>query len=130
MRDHIQALGWLHVLWGAFGVLAGASLALLAVGTRAALIGLDGGGADGVAAVWVLAVCGAVLAAAGVLMIAVGRSLCRRSQAGRLAALVFALPNLVLVPFGTALGGYALWVLLNDDARREFGRPPRRRLHE
>ena len=27
--------------------------------------------------------------------------------------------------FGTALAIYTLWALLNDDARREFGRPPR-----
>jgi hypothetical protein len=36
-----------------------------------------------------------------------------------------AIPNLLIVPFGTALGFYTFWVLLNDDARREFGRPPR-----
>jgi hypothetical protein len=33
--------------------------------------------------------------------------------------------NLVLIPFGTALGVYTGWVLLNDDARRAFGRRPR-----
>ena len=41
------------------------------------------------------------------------------------AALILAVPNLIVVPFGTALGIYTFWVLLNDDARREFGRPPR-----
>jgi hypothetical protein len=30
-----------------------------------------------------------------------------------------------VVPFGTALSVYAFWVLLNDDARAEFGRPLR-----
>jgi hypothetical protein len=34
-------------------------------------------------------------------------------------------PNLIVVPFGTALSVYAFWVLLNDEARSEFGRPPR-----
>ena len=34
-------------------------------------------------------------------------------------------PEGVLVPFGTALGVYTFWVLLNNDARRTFGRPPR-----
>jgi hypothetical protein len=42
-----------------------------------------------------------------------------------LAALVLAVLNLIVVPFGTALGFYTFWVLLNNDARREFGRPPR-----
>jgi len=43
----------------------------------------------------------------------------------RAAALGLAAPNLVIVPFGTALGVYTFWVLLNDDARRGFGRPLR-----
>jgi len=58
-------------------------------------------------------------------MALVGRAIHRRQQAGRLAALLLSIPNLVIVPFGTALGIYALWALLNDDARREFGRRPR-----
>jgi len=28
--------------------------------------------------------------------------------------------NLVLLPFGTALGGYAIWVLLSPGTRRLF----------
>ena len=31
-----------------------------------------------------------------------------------------AIINLVLFPFGTGLGGYALWVLLNDEGRSLF----------
>jgi hypothetical protein len=34
-------------------------------------------------------------------------------------------PNLLVIPFGTALGVYTFWALLNDEARRVFGRPPR-----
>ena len=55
----------------------------------------------------------------------VARGLKRRRTSARLAALVLAVANLIIVPFGTALGVYTFWVLLNDDARREFGRPPR-----
>ena len=51
-----------------------------------------------------------------------GWAIRRRSRRGRLAALALAIPNLVLVPFGTALGVYTFWVLLNNDARRAFGR--------
>jgi hypothetical protein len=32
-------------------------------------------------------------------------------------ALGLAFINLVLFPFGTALGGYACWVLLNEEGR-------------
>ena len=31
----------------------------------------------------------------------------------------------MFVPFGTALAIYTCWVLLNDDARQQFGRAPR-----
>lgn len=125
MRLHIDVLGWLHFLWGVFGVLVGASLLVLALGTNTALFELGSRGPAEQAAVWLFVICGFTLIAAGVVMMLAGRGLTRRRQASRIAALVLAVPNLVVVPFGTALGIYTFWVLLNDDARREFGRPPR-----
>ena len=125
MRLHIDVLGWLHFLWGVFGVLVGASLLVLALGTNTALFELGSRGPAEQAAVWLFVICGLTLIAAAVVMMLVGRGLTRRRQASRIAALVLAVPNLVVVPFGTALGIYTFWVLLNDDARREFGRPPR-----
>jgi len=35
-------------------------------------------------------------------------------------ALGLAVGNMILLPFGTALGGYACWVLLNDEGRGLF----------
>jgi hypothetical protein len=124
MRLHIDVLGTLHLVWGAFGVMTGLSLVILAVGTRAALAG----GAFGMgerAAVALLAIVGGVLVVGGAITILTGWAVKRLARRGRLAALVLAIPNLVLVPFGTALGVYTFWVLLNNDARRAFGRPPR-----
>lgn len=123
MRGHLDVLGRLHFVWGVFGVLTGASLAILAAGTLVSLLGSLGRGEQ--AAVWVLGICAALLTGMGVSTLLVGRALGRRSPAGRTAALVLAVPNLVIVPFGTALGIYTFWVLLNDDARLAFGRPPR-----
>ena len=40
---------------------------------------------------------------------------------GRLATLGLAVPNLFVLPFGTALGVYAFWVLLHDETRKMFG---------
>jgi hypothetical protein len=126
MRLHVDLLGWLHQVWGAFGVLAGASLGLMAIGTSASIAGAGSLGAEAEhAAVWVFIVCGGALAAFGASMVIVGGALRRRRLGGRVAALVLAVPNLVLVPFGTALGVYTFWALLNDDARRQFGRPTR-----
>lgn len=125
MRVHTDVLAWLHGIWGAFGVLAGLSLWVLAVGTDAALLDLGSIGGAEHAAVWMFIVSGAVLGVLGIVMMLIGRSIHRRQSVGRVAALLFAVPNLIIVPFGTALGVYTFWVLLNDDARRDFGRPLR-----
>ncbi len=125
MRLHIDVLGLLHLVWGALGVLGGLSLAILAIGTHAALFAAGSIGRTELASVWLLAIMGLILASAGVAMMATGRGLRRRTGASRVAALVLAIPNLVLLPFGTALGVYVFWVLLNNDARDAFGRPLR-----
>jgi len=39
---------------------------------------------------------------------------------GRILMLALAIGNLLVIPFGTALGAYALWVLLTNDAHRLF----------
>jgi hypothetical protein len=125
MKLHIDLLGRLHTMWGLFGVLAGASLAILAVGLWSALARTIAPDVAQNAAVWLLFAGAAFLGAGGAAMIAIGRALGRRRTSGRFAALVAAVLNLIVLPFGTALGCYTFWVLLNDDARREFGRPPR-----
>jgi hypothetical protein len=120
MRLHIDVLGTLHLVWGAFGVLTGASLGILAIGTRAALTG-ETFGVGEQAAVSLLALTGGFLFVGGVAMGGTGWALKRRHGRARMASLCLAVPNLVFVPFGTALGVYTLWVLLNDDARKAFG---------
>ncbi|HUL75193.1 MAG TPA: hypothetical protein VLT86_18920 [Vicinamibacterales bacterium] len=124
MRVHIDVLAWLHGLWGVFGVLSGLSLWILAFGTNLALLDLGSLGGTEHAAIWLFVSSGGLLAALGLMMMLAGWGLGRRRPAGRVAALALAVPNLVIIPFGTALGIYTFWVLLNDDARREFGRPP------
>jgi hypothetical protein len=44
----------------------------------------------------------------------------QRQPAGRVLTLGLALVNLLVLPFGTALGVYALWILLTDAGRRLF----------
>ena len=125
MRLHLDALILLQRVWAGFGLVAAASLATLATGAGLAL---DAAGSLGQAergSIWILAICATLLVLGSAGALAAARGLRRRERSGRLAALVLAVPNLILVPFGTALGVYTLWVLLNNDARHEFGRPPR-----
>jgi hypothetical protein len=53
----------------------------------------------------------------GVLHLWLGAALRRYRHWARLIALGLAFINLVLFPFGTALGAYACWVLLNEEGR-------------
>ncbi len=125
MRHHIDVLGLLHVVWGVFALLAGASLAILALGTHAALAV---GGPTGVApkaAVWLMAVTSILMCLFGAGAVRAGRGLRRLDRSARQLAIVLAVPNLLVIPFGTALAIYSFWVLLNNDAREAFGRPAR-----
>jgi hypothetical protein len=125
MRDHLELLVLLQRVWGAFGVLTGTSLGVLATGTNAALVQLGPIGRAERAAIWLLAASGLLLLTLGAGALAAASGIRRRRPAARVAALALAVPNLVIVPFGTVLGVYTIWALINDDARREFGRPPR-----
>ena len=107
-------------MWGALGLLLGVSTLLLAAG--AAAIGWTTQGdeiAAGVTAVAFL-ICALLLLAAGAANGWAGRALKQRQPNGRLATLALAVPNLFILPFGTALGIYAFWVLLHNDARARF----------
>jgi hypothetical protein len=122
MLSHLHLLWVLQLLWGALGVLLGASMLMLAAG--AAAIGWTTQGdelAAGITAA-AFAVAAIVLLAAGAANAWAGRALHRRLPNGRLATLALAVPNLFILPFGTALGVYAFWVLLHQDARLQFER--------
>ena len=123
MRSHIRLLGVLQLTWGAIGLLLGVATLLLAVGALA--IGLLNSGDRVGAGVTALTfgVFGAALLAGGAANAWAGRSLRRQEPAGRSAVLWLSVPNLFLLPFGTALGIYAWWVLLHQESRAVFLAP-------
>jgi hypothetical protein len=117
MRSHLRLLGILQLTWGAIGLLLGGALLLLAVGAVA--IGAMGTGERVAAGVTALTfgIFSAALLLGGAANAWAGRALRRQEPAGRSAILWLSVPNLFVLPFGTALGVYALWVLLHHDAR-------------
>ncbi len=125
MLLHVEALALLQRVWGTLGLLTSASLLLLAAGTRGGLERQNLSSGTDIGPIWLLTAGGIMLALFSAGALAAARGLLRRRTGGRLAALVFAIPNLFILPFGTALAVYTFWTLLNDDARREFGRPLR-----
>jgi hypothetical protein len=118
--SHLNLLSVLQRVWGAIGVVLGASTMMLAAGAMAIGWTTDGDAlAAGLTAVAFL-VCAVALLAAGVVNAWAGTALGRRVSAGRLATLALAVPNLFVLPFGTALAIYAFWVLLHNETRGMF----------
>ena len=121
MRRHADFLGLLYVAWGAIFALVG--LAGLALAAGALAIARGGGpvsvGSEFAAGLTAFTFGGiAVLALLlGGLHLWLGAALRRYRPWARLFALALAVINLVLFPFGTALGGYAFWVLLTEEGR-------------
>jgi uncharacterized Tic20 family protein len=60
----------------------------------------------------------------GAAHVVVGAPLRRHRPWARLAALMLGAVDLLLLPYGTALGVYAIWILLNEDAKRLFQPAP------
>ncbi len=122
MDRHVTLLGILASLWGALALLVGVSMLLLAAGALAETLD-PVGSAVGLAAgltAGVFAVIGVFALIWGGAHVWSAMLLKRRRPLGRFLSLGLAVVNLLVLPFGTALGGYALWVLLNDEGRRLF----------
>ena len=65
-------------------------------------------------------VIGGLLAVGGILSIVAGYGLLKRRSWARTLTIVLSAINLLNFPIGTALGGYALYVMLKDESRAEF----------
>jgi hypothetical protein len=133
MNRHVHLVGVLYVVWGGTTLLV--SLSLLSLGIAAAAIGARGGtGEPGetltaglvAAAFFTLSVAGFVFGGAHLW---IGSRLRRFRDWARTFALVFAIVNLLIPPFGTALGVYALWALLHRASKPLFPSGPRPAVH-
>lgn len=125
MKQHVNLAGVLYLLWGAMILLL--SVALLSIGLAATAIGAATGQAaqPGRLAAGLVAAGFFTLSAVGFLFgglhIWVGSRLRRLREWARAVAIVLAAADLILIPFGAALGVYALWVLLHNETRPLFG---------
>ena len=131
MRSHINLLGLLQLTWGGMGLLLGASLLLLAIGAAAIARATTGDPLTAGFTALLFVVFATALALAGWANLWTGSAIRQYRSAGRTGALMIAVMNLFVLPFGTALAIYTFWVLLNNDVRALFegadltGRPDR-----
>jgi len=128
MEGHVRVLGILHIVLGALGIL-GAIVVLGVFGGIAGIVGVSGD-ADAHTAVPIL---GIVAGAISVLVLVLslpgviaGIGLLQYREWARIVTIVLSALDLLNVPFGTALGVYGLWVLLNQETVRLFQNPPAR----
>ena len=124
MTRHVDLLGILYLTWGALSLVVGLSVLILATGAAAIIASADRPGHAAGLAARVTALTFFLLGAGGIAWGAVhawsGYALRRHRTWARLVGLGLAIMNLFFLPFGTALGVYALWVLLTEQGRRLF----------
>jgi hypothetical protein len=110
----------LQLAWGGMGLLLGSSLLLLAFGAAAIARTSDSDPLTAGFTALLFVVFATALALGGWANAWAGRALRQHRAQGRNGALLLAVLNLFVVPFGTALGIYTFWVLLHNDARALF----------
>jgi hypothetical protein len=122
VERHVNLLGILATLWGALAMLVGVSMLLLAAGALSELLAPAANRVD-----FAASLTAAMFVLIGVFALVWGGAhvwaamlMKRRRPLGRVLSLALAVVNLLVLPFGTALGAYALWVLLRDEGRRLF----------
>jgi len=97
MEKHISILGILYIVFNALGIIAG--IIIFTVLTGAGIISGDE------EAMAITAIIGTLI---------------ERQNWARILVLVLGFLNLLNIPFGTALGIYTFWVLLNDETIKLF----------
>ena len=122
MERHVTIFAILTTIWGALAMLVGVSSLLLAVGPVAILSGPQGEGVGFAAGFMagLFALTGLFALLWGGAHVWAATLIRRREPLGRLLGLGLAVVNLLILPFGTAFGIYALWVLLAEEGRRLF----------
>lgn len=119
-QNHITLLGVLHITRGALILLIG--MAIFAVLSGVGVL------SDDETAMGVLGLIGMIVLfimfALAVPSVIAGVGVLMRREWGRITALVVGILSLVDIPFGTAIGVYSIWVLMNDETRVLFQTTP------
>lgn len=130
MASHIRVLAILHIVFGALGILIGLVI-LLIFGGVAGIVGVAAeGDPSAPVAIPILSLIGGVIFVV-VLVVSIpgvvaGIGLLQYREWARILTIVLSALDLLNVPFGTALGIYGLWVLLQNQTLQLFQHPPAR----
>ena len=116
MEQHITILGVLHIAYGAIGILVAMIVFIAVVGG-----GMLSGDAEALAITTIVGTSIAMFlfipSAPGLIG---GLGIFKYRQWARITLLVVGFVNLLIVPFGTILGIYTIWVLMNIEVKDMF----------
>jgi len=122
MDTHVKVLAALEIALGIMGLFVAAVL-MIVFGIGATAVGASGD-PDAAFALPIIGITGIALVTFIVLLslpgIIIGIGLFRLRPWSRIAAIVFSILSLTLLPVGTLVGVYGLWVLFNRDTERLF----------
>ena len=126
MDTHVKVLGVLYIALSALGLL-GALFLIVGMGTAAGIVGAAADSGDAAVAIPIIGIAGTALVGFLLLLslpgLITGFGLLKYQPWARILGLVLSALNLINIPFGTVLGVYGLWVLLNKDTERLFSGP-------
>lgn len=122
MDTHVKVLGALQIALGAMG-LFGALVLVFVFGGAASAVGVSGD-PEASMALPIIGITGMALvtclAALSLPSVIVGIGLIRLRPWARVGGMVISILSLMMIPFGTIVGVYGLWVLFSKDTERLF----------
>ena len=127
MTTHVKVLGVLYIVLSALTLVAALFLAL-AVGTASGIVGITADPQDAAVALPIIGLAGSALVvfllALSLPGLITGIGLLKLQPWARIVGIVLSVLNLINIPFGTILGIYGLWVLLNKETELLFSGTP------
>lgn len=124
MKQHVSILGVLYIAFGVLGMVTAVGMLALFGGAAGIVSMVSEQVPDAAIAVPILGVLAVVLftiiSVLSIPGLAVGIGLVKFQSWARIGGLILSALNLLNFPFGTPLGCYGLWVLLNKETEAAF----------
>ena len=119
VEQHVKILAVLNIVLGGIGALA--ALAVLVVfGGLVGLVGTESGGGEAAILGLIGGIAFFAVAVLSVPCLIAGIGLLKFKSWGQILTIILSILNLMNFPFGTALGIYGLWVLMNKETKPLF----------
>jgi len=124
MEPHIKVLSVLFIILGILGIVVAVAFLLLGAGTAATILAQDDSPEARIGAAWAggcITVVAGLLGILAIPSIIAGWGLSQRKSWARILTIILAVLSLPQIPVGTAIGIYALVILLNEESKRILG---------